>query len=71
MKNYKVITGKIPALEQEVATLLADGWELIGGVTSVQKGSVVEYAQSLAKDIEVAVKPVVKKRASRAKTKEA
>jgi len=71
MKNYKVITGKIPALEQEINELLNDGWELIGGITSAPRGSLIEYAQSLAKDIEVAVKPVVKKRASRAKTKEA
>lgn len=71
MKKYKIVTGKLENITDEIVKQLNDGWDLVGGLTTATKGSIVEYAQAFTREIIEEVKPEPKpKRRTRKKKAE-
>ena len=48
--RYTIVVGKLDIITQEVDKYLKNGWELVGGLTTATKGSVVEYSQAMVRE---------------------
>ena len=70
MKEYIVITGRLETISGDINRHLKAGWDLVGGLTAATKGSVIEYAQALTKEVDEKVaeeiKPAPKRRSKKA-----